>query len=252
VKLAQPVAITVTLALSSAECLAWGRDGHQVIANLAQSRLSPTAKKGVAALLRGATLASVASEADNLRNSRPETARWHYVNIPLTATAYDAARDCQPSPQGDCILAAIDRFAAILADRAKPDAARAEALTFLVHLIADLHNPMHVTTNNDRGGNETKVAFFGTPTNLHALWDVGLMEHTGLTITAWTDTLNRSGQTVPAGGTPVQWALEALRVAREHCYQLPPTMRSGRRMSMRTVPCCSYSCIALAFASPPP
>ena len=168
------------------------------------------------------------SEADNLRNSRPETARWHYVNIPLTATAYDAARDCQPSPKGDCILAGIDRFAAILADRAKPDAARAEALTFLVHLIADLHNPMHVTTNNDRGGNETKVAFFGTPTNLHALWDVGLMEHTGLTITAWTDTLNRSGLTVPAGGTPIQWALESLRVAREHCYQIPADHALGQ------------------------
>lgn len=115
-KLIQVLATVAALALSSTECLAWGRDGHQVIANLAQSRLSPAAKKGVAALLHGATLASVSTEADNIRNSHPETARWHYVNIPLTATAYDPARDCAPSPQGDCILAAVDRFTAILTE----------------------------------------------------------------------------------------------------------------------------------------
>ena len=75
------------LALSSTESLAWGRDGHELIANLAQSRLSPAAKQGIAALLHGATLASVSTEADNVRNSHLETARWHHVNIPLTATA---------------------------------------------------------------------------------------------------------------------------------------------------------------------
>jgi len=146
------VLVVAALALIPSDGLAWGRDGHQVIANLAQSRLSPQARKGVAALLHGATLASVSTYADNYRNNHPETARWHFVNIPLTADHYDPARDCALSPQGDCIIAAIDRFSAILADASRPDDERAEALKFLVHFVADLHQPLHATTNNDRGG----------------------------------------------------------------------------------------------------
>src|SRR5512139_924436 len=157
VKLIRVVLVVAALALVPSRSFGWGRDGHQVIANLAQSRLSPQARKGVAALLHGATPASVSTYADNYRNNHPETARWHFVNIPLGDGHYNPARDCVPSPQGDCIIAAIDRFSAILADPSRPQDERAEALKFLVHLVADLHQPLHATNNNDRGGNDTKV-----------------------------------------------------------------------------------------------
>lgn len=94
------VLVVVALALVPSQGFAWGRDGHQVIANLAQSRLSPQARKGIAALLHGATLASVSTYADDFRNNHPETARWHYVNIPLRDGHYNPARDCAPSPEG--------------------------------------------------------------------------------------------------------------------------------------------------------
>ena len=206
------VLVVAALALVPSPGFGWGRDGHQVVANLAQSRLSPQARKGVAALLHGATLASVSTYADNYRNNHPETARWHYVNIPLGGK-YDATRDCAPSPEGDCILAAIERFSAILADPSRPEDERADALRFLVHFVADRHQPLHATTKNDRGGNNTKVTFFSQPTNLHAVWDSGMMEHTGLTVTAWTDLLNRSGMSKEGWGTPVRWAEESVRVA---------------------------------------
>jgi hypothetical protein len=73
--------VTASILVSSTDGRAWGRDGHQVIANLTQSRLSPAVKQGIAALFHGAALASVSSEADNVRNSHPETARWHYVTF---------------------------------------------------------------------------------------------------------------------------------------------------------------------------
>ena len=90
--------VVAALSLIPSDGFSWGRDGHQVIANLAQSRLSPQ------------------------RNNHPETARWHFVNIPLTADHYNPARDCAPSPQGDCIIAAIDRFCAPLAPALLPAA----------------------------------------------------------------------------------------------------------------------------------
>ena len=99
---------------------------------------------------------------------------------------------------------------------------------FLVHFVADLHQPLHTTTNNDRGGNDTQVTFFGQPTNLHALWDSASMEQTGLTVTAWTDLLNRSGMAEGGGGTPVAWAEESVRAAAEHAYQLPANHELGQ------------------------
>jgi nuclease S1 len=94
--------------------------------------------------------------------------------------------------------------------------------------VADLHQPPHATTKNDRGGNDTKVIFFGQTTNLHAVWDYGLMEHTGLTVTAWTDLLNRSGMSEDGRGTPGQWAEESVRVAAQHAYRLPADYELGQ------------------------
>jgi len=206
---------------------AWGRGAHQVIANVAQARLSPAARREVTALLKSATLASVASDADAWRNNHPETARWHFVNIPLDAGHFEYVRDCQPTLQGDCIAAAIGRLAEVLRDRGRPEAERAQALTFLVHFVGDIHSPVHVVDNNDRGGNDTEVVFFGRETNLHRLWDTGLFEQSGLTVTAWTRRLERLPVTVNAGGTPEDWAEETHRDAARPAYALLGTGRGG-------------------------
>ena len=81
------------------------------------------------------------------------------MNIPLSDGHYDPTRDCAPSPEGDCIIAAIDRFSAVLADASRADDERAEALGFLIHLVADVHQPLHATTNKDRGENDVAVTF---------------------------------------------------------------------------------------------
>ena len=75
------------------------------------------------------------------------------------------------------------------------------------------------------------MIFFGQPTNLHAVWDYGLMERTGLTVTAWTDLLNRSGLSEDGRGTAVQWAEESVRVASQHAYRLPTNHELGQAYS---------------------
>jgi hypothetical protein len=118
----RPTALVLLAVLLLPQSLgAWGRVGYQVIANVAQQRLSPAARKAVAELLKSATLASISNFGDDYRNSHPETERWHYVDIPITAGHYDAARDCQNVPgEGDCIIAEIDRLVVTLRDRSKP------------------------------------------------------------------------------------------------------------------------------------
>jgi putative SOS response-associated peptidase YedK len=110
--------------------------------------------------------------------STRKEARWHYVNLPIhppagTPAACDAARDC---PRGQCVVAKIDEFAAVLRDKAAHDAReRLEALKFVVHLVADFDQPLHASDDGDRGGNDVRVTFMGRQTNLHAIWNTGIL-----------------------------------------------------------------------------
>ena len=152
---------------------AWGVLGHQVVAEVAEQQLTPAARAGVAALLAaepGATLASIASWADAPGNR--STGRWHYVNLPRGDCRYVAARDC---PDGQCVVRAIaDQLRRLRAASASA-AERLEALKYLVHLVADIHQPLHAGHADDRGGNLVPLALRMAATNLHALWDWGLL-----------------------------------------------------------------------------
>lgn len=153
--------------------LAWGQDGHEAIAALALQHLTPTAGAEVRRLLSlegKATLPSISTWADTHRS--PSTTRWHYVNLPLGSCRYDEDRDC---PDGQCVVAAIERQAERLRT-AKSDPERLLALKYVTHLVADIHQPLHAGREDDKGGNLHQVQAFGRGTNLHALWDSGLIE----------------------------------------------------------------------------
>src|ERR1700736_4650974 len=140
-------AVAVGVALSG-RALAWGDQGHRIVAEIAEQYLEPKAAQQVRELLaleNATTLAQVSTWADEIRGQRSETAPWHVVNITIHPPAgmprvYDAARHC---PQADCIVAAIERFAAVLRDKSAPERDRLEALDFVLSLVADIHQPLH-------------------------------------------------------------------------------------------------------------
>jgi hypothetical protein len=201
---------------------AWGPVGHEIVARIAASELTPKARHRIETLLGAPaadSMAAVASWADWQTGERPETRPWHYVNIELGAAAYDAARDC---PHDACIVAQIQRERRILADLGRPPAERVQALKFLLHFVGDLHQPLHCADNHDRGGNDVAIAEGETVTNLHAVWDrlpartfatdpraaagmlasrIALAERA-----AWTR------------GTVEQWADESFAIARDRIY----------------------------------
>ena len=140
---------------------AWSALGHRLVGELAQRHLAPATQREVARLLAGApdpTLAGIADWADDLRDSNPPrfraTARWHYVNLGPDCD-YLPPRDCAG---GQCVVAAIARQQAILADRSQPVPDRRDALAFLVHLVADAHQPLHAGGRDDKGGNRFQVS----------------------------------------------------------------------------------------------
>ena len=119
-----------------------GVAGHRLVATLAEQQLTPRTKSEIDRLLAaelGATLASISTRADESRS--PRTAPWHYVNLPRDADCqYDAARDC---PNGQCVVGAIERQLKVLVAAAS-DTEKLQALKYLVHFVADIHQPLHV------------------------------------------------------------------------------------------------------------
>ncbi|WP_368561604.1 S1/P1 nuclease [Pseudoxanthomonas sp. UTMC 1351] len=168
---------------------AWGALGHRLVARLAYDQLTPQARAQIAELLSGEvepTLAGIANWADDLRGNDPDlgkrTSRWHYVNIGSHDCVYEATRDCR---KGDCVIEAIQRQSAVLADRSKPKAERLQALKFVVHFVGDVHQPLHASNTNDRGGNDFQVNYRGQGSNLHSVWDSGLLKSARLSEDAY-------------------------------------------------------------------
>jgi len=165
----------------------WGAEGHRLVCEVAWHFLTPEARTMVATLgMEGSrSFAEGCLWADQVRPERPETAGFHYVNIPAGASGIDLERDCGDA-ELKCALWAIVHYSAILADRSAPARARREALLFVSHFVGDLHQPLHAGRPEDRGGNEVRVTFFGVASrpgsrmDLHRIWDTELLARSGL------------------------------------------------------------------------
>lgn len=172
------------LAALSPVAHAWSGYGHRLIGRLAESELTPQARAEIARLLHAADdrrrdqrmLGDIADWADDLREEHQqlgrETARWHYVNLGEDRCRYAPRRHC---PDGNCVIGAIQTQRDILADRKQPAAARAQALKFLVHFVGDAHQPLHAGYGRDKGGNTFQIQLDGKGSNLHTLWDRGIV-----------------------------------------------------------------------------
>lgn len=180
----RPLTVLLLLLLAT-DALAWGKTGHRVTGALAEPWLTPEARAAVREILGVETLAEASTWPDEMRSAPgafwQETANpWHYVTVPPGRRYAEVGAP----PEGDAVTA-LARFARTLRD---PGASRAErqlALRFAVHLVADLHQPLHVGNGRDRGGNDFEVRWFGRPSNLHRLWDTQLVEHEKLSFSEW-------------------------------------------------------------------
>jgi hypothetical protein len=250
--------IAITAALATAPigpALAWGDEGHRIVALIAQSLLDPAVGTEVAiqlasdpSPLTAHDMASEATWADRLRDANPrgardQTSRWHFVDIETTAPDVDQACFNHPvlptgiwaskGPARDCIIDKIMQFEAELAQPAVPSPEQLVALKFLLHFIGDLHQPLHAADDSDRGGNTKRVSAAGfKPGTLHHFWDTSfvnrlgpdpqkvaaeLAEHiTGDQIAIWSQ------------GTPTDWAMETFTIAHDDAYgHLPAQTRRG-------------------------
>jgi hypothetical protein len=213
---------TLTLAmvvLAPNFCWAWGGEGHQIIATVAEDHLDETTKVMIQSLLGNKHLYSIAAWADDIRRERPGTKAWHYVNIPQ-GSEYKASRDC-PLPQS-CVIAKIGEFVKVLTDKNASREQRAEALKFLVHFVGDLHHPLHAAME-EAGGNGVPVRFLNSnqcghyECNLHGVWDTSMILETGLHRQEYSQRLEELIRATKldtrTSGSAEQWANESRQLA---------------------------------------
>ena len=186
----------------------WGLRGHRVVGRIAEKHLEPAAAKMVRGLLEGETLARVANEADHLRSDTAWAcaAPLHYASV----EDGDIYQSSAKSPKGD-IVQALLYFEAQLRDKETPHERRVLALKWLVHLVGDLHQPLHVGRSCDRGGNSVEVLWFDKKTNLHKVWDSEFINDEELSYTEYADFLGKdqAGSSGLAAGSYSDWADEA-------------------------------------------
>jgi nuclease S1 len=209
---------------------AWWDLGHRIVARLADTRLTPRARAAVHQILEGQSLADASVWADNIKNYRHDADPLHYINIPLRDTTYLPQRHC---PGGRCIIVAVENERRMLANAGTSSAARAEALRFLIHFMGDLHQPLHVADDHDRGGNDRAVTLLGHATNLHKAWDGEMIDSLGLRQDDYFTYLRKLMASVDTKaierGTVADWAMEGHRIAVHDVYgELPRDGRIGR------------------------
>lgn len=199
----------------------WGPRAHNLSAQIAEQYLTPSAQVQINALLKpGESLRSIATWGDQYSSQHKYARPWQYVNVPITESNYQS-KYCLKS---ECIVAKIHAFQAVLRDPSASKEQKTFALKFLVHLIQDLHQPLHVGDNHDRGGNQHPVVLKGETTNLHRVWDSGLMHFADLSNRQWLQRLDAQltpeNQQLWQKGSIEDWATESLKLARQ-AYRLP-------------------------------
>ena len=186
------IAAIVLGSMSSLPAHSWGKTGHRVTGEIAQSYLSDEAQAKVSQILGVEDLAEASTWPDFMRSNETEYWRrtanpWHYVTVPKG----ERYPDVEIPEWGDAATALASFRETLLSDTATQED-KALALRFAVHIIGDLHQPLHAGNGEDRGGNTYTVTFFDKMTNLHSVWDSDLIDHEQLSYTEMSTWLGRT------------------------------------------------------------
>ena len=204
---------------------AWGQKGHDVTAYIAEQHLTPTTKAAVDKILDGRSMVYWSNWLDNASNQMDYayTKTWHYKNVDADET-YESS---QANPSGDVVVGIKQQIEVLSDQTTTPDRA-ALAMKILIHLMGDMHQPMHMGHATDLGGNRIKVKFFSDERNLHSVWDSSILESGHKwSYTEWQQQIDRASDAEEVAiveGRVDDWAKETLAVAKDvYVYFQPGT-----------------------------
>lgn len=216
--------LPVLMSFISASAFAWGPEGHQTTGYIAQSLLTPKASAHLELIIPNVNLGHEATwmddHKDELKRSIPGSAQWHFYNLPIC----DNKSKADLCPKGNCAINRIDEYVQVLSDPNSTKEQKVFAVRVIVHVVGDLHQPLHAGDNNDRGGNKLKV---GAHSNLHSEWDHTLVKklahgRTPKMLAGDLLSKNQDSLITWGSGRPLDWANESNQYARSTAYGLLP------------------------------
>lgn len=219
----------------SAALVSWGFKGHRAVATIAQKHLTSNTAYVVSAYLKGEGMSDVATWADENRNST--TAPWHFLNLPLGLTHEQFVKFVSESDNN--VYTAILKTEAALKDKNLSADQKNEALKYLIHLVGDAHQPMHISQKEDKGGNTIQVRFDNKGTNLHSLWDSKLIDHEGLSeadIAKTYDTATPAQIKQWQADSPMEWIWESYQITSELYTQVKPGQEIDEAYYQKYIP----------------
>jgi hypothetical protein len=216
--------VAILLLASPFYLLAWGPTGHRVIAEIARLRLNDTAFKAVKGILGNESMALAGTWADDFARYDPDyrhTSTWHYINptpgLNYEQFLYEFKRDTTVNA-----FTMLNNVAAQLKTGAGTPEEKKFYLRMLIHLVGDAHQPMHVSREEDLGGNLIKVQWFDTPTNIHAVWDKSLIDQQQLSYTEYVAAINH-----PSAEQQIQWQGQSVADWFYESYKLSEKIYDG-------------------------
>ena len=210
----------------SIQVSAWGAKGHRIIGEIAQRHLNRDVSKKISQILQGESLAMCSTWMDHIKSDKSfkYMYTWHYCTIPDDKLSYD---DCEVPKSGDAIQT-IERLIQELSTKKISDGDERMAIRMLTHLIGDIHQPLHVGNGEDRGGNDMKIKWFGSKSNLHRIWDSELIKHQDLSYTEYVNWIEKtvSPSRLNYEKDPVRtWAMESKMIRMSGIY--PPEEKTS-------------------------
>ena len=193
----------------------WGPTGHRTVGEIASKHLTSKAKREIKKLLKGESLALASTFGDEIKSDKryDKFYTWHYINMPIDAD-YDVTKQ---NPEGD-LVSGIAYCKSVIKDKNASDEDKAFYLKLLVHFIGDLHQPMHIGLEEDKGGNDFKVQWFYKDTNLHSVWDSKMIDDYGMTYSELAnnvDALTKDQIKNFQKGSVIEWVNKTHKLTRE-------------------------------------
>lgn len=205
----------IVISSISANAFSWGSTGHRVTGYIADKYLSNKARKTIQKVLNNQSLAIASTWMDEIKSDSTYNYAydWHFVTI-SDGMNYDQS---EKSPKGD-LIQTIERIITELKSKKLSAKNEAERLKMLIHLVGDLHQPLHVGGGNDRGGNDVKVTWFGNNSNLHRVWDSDMIEENGMSYTELAESLRKPEATEIKklqSNNIREWAYESMNLRKQ-------------------------------------
>ena len=199
--------------IGSANEVFWSKTGHRIIGEVAQDYLSGKSKRAISKLLQGQDLAFVSNFADEIKADKNyrKFGPWHYVNVP-EGKKY---KEVTPNKKGD-LIQGINHCIKVLKDENASVKDKQFYLKMLVHLVGDLHQPMHAGRAADKGGNDIQLQWHGRGSNLHKVWDTNMITGLGFSYSEWANSyapLSKKERKKMQEGSVYTWLEESQALA---------------------------------------